>query len=240
VRSVWRQEHWRSRYQELKPAWTPSVVIYEELVRERVRGDGAVLDIGCGHADPLAQIGSSARLVCGVDRDPRALSANATVGARVAADAERLPFTSGSFRVVVLAWVFEHLEHPRPVIREIHRVLEPGGSMVFITPNALNYNTWLIRGVPNAFHPYLTARLYGRSSADTHVTRYRLNTVRRIGSLLSEEGFERERLIVNGDPTYIAVNEPMFRFACFVERIHDISLLQRARVHLIGAYRKVV
>jgi hypothetical protein len=95
-------------------------------------------------------------------------------------------------------------------------------------------------GGPNAFHPYLTARFSGRSSADTDGTRYRLSTVHRIGSLLSEEGFERERLIVNGDPTYIAVNEPMFNFACFVERIHDISLLQRARVHLIGGYRKEV
>jgi SAM-dependent methyltransferase len=232
------QEYWRRRYRERRPDWTPSAMIYRSLVRERVDPDGGLLDVGCGHVEVLADIGRPASFMVGVDRDPRAFIQDPAIGGRVAADAERLPFRSGSFRLVVMAWVFEHLDHPRLVLREVERALEPGGSLVFITPNALNYNAWLIRAVPNLFHAAFTKALYGRAATETFPTRYRFNSAGRIDSLLSDLGFARERLVLNGDPTYVAMNETSFRVACAVERVYDLPWFRRARVHLVGAYRK--
>ena len=89
---------------------------------------------------------------------------------------------------------------------------DPGGRVVFVTPNSWNYNSWLIGMVPNAFHAAFTSRLYGRRAEDTYPTRYRLNSIRRLGETLPHLGYERERVILNGDPTYIAFNEPLFRY----------------------------
>lgn len=60
----------------------------------------------------------------------------------------------------------------------------------------------------------------------------------RIESLFSTVGLRRERLILNGDPTYVVLNEPLFKVACFVEHIFDLRPFRRARAHIIGVYRK--
>jgi SAM-dependent methyltransferase len=136
-----------------------------------------------------------------------------------------------------MAWVLEHLPDPSRVFLEFRRVLTAGGGVVFVTPNSWNSNAWLIRMVPNAFHASFTVRLYGRPAEDTYPTRYRLNSLRRLRSTLPRIGYERERIILNGDPTYIAFNQPLFRPSVLLERLCDLPLLRRARVHIVGAYR---
>lgn len=46
-----------------------------------------------------------------------------------------LPYESESFDLVILSEVIEHLENFTPIIREIGRVLRPGGHFVMSTPN---------------------------------------------------------------------------------------------------------
>jgi hypothetical protein len=108
---------------------------------------------------------------------------------------------------------------------------------VFVTPNAWNYNAWLIRMVPNALHAFFTSRLYGRAADDTYPTRYRLNSLRRLRATLPGLGYQQERVILNGDPTYVALNEPLFRLAVQLERLYDLRPFRRARVHIVGVYR---
>jgi len=234
-----RQERWRARYAHLRPGWVPSTDIYAGLIDDRVDPESRVLDIGCGHSDLVRDQLVRAALVVGIDLDHAALVHNVTIDRAVVATAERLPFRDGSFDLVLLAWVLEHLVRPIRVFREIRRVLDRGGRVVFITPNAWNYNAWLIRAIPNALHPFFTRRLYGRDAADTFPTAYRCNSPGRIGRLLGGLGFERERLIGNGDPTYIGLTAPLFRLATLIEHVYDLPGLRRARVHLVGAYRKV-
>ncbi len=52
----------------------------------------------------------------------------------VAADAERLPFRTGSFDTVVASEVLEHLNYPDAVLRQAAGVLEASGSIVASTP----------------------------------------------------------------------------------------------------------
>jgi 2-polyprenyl-3-methyl-5-hydroxy-6-metoxy-1,4-benzoquinol methylase len=55
------------------------------------------------------------------------------------ASAEELPFASGSFGVVVIKHVVEHLLDPRKAILELGRVLAPGGILILSTPNLDSY-----------------------------------------------------------------------------------------------------
>ena len=55
-------------------------------------------------------------------------------GVDVAADAERLPFADGRFQRVECDAVLEHVRRPEQVMREIERVLAPGGFAHVVTP----------------------------------------------------------------------------------------------------------
>lgn len=233
-----RQERFRARYRQLRPGWRDSLTLYRELVAVQARPGFRVLDLGCGHADWLTPELERARLSVGVDVDLAALRRRQGHRVRVAADAERLPFRDGAFDVAVSAWLFEHLERPAEVLAELRRVLRPGGRLVFLTPNAWNYNIWLIRLVPNRLHGLLTRRLYGRLENDTYPVRYRLNSPRRLRCALSAAGFQPRELLLNGDPTYVGLNRPLFAAARVLERLLDLGPLRRARVHLIGVYER--
>ncbi len=73
------------------------------------------------------------------------------------ADATRVPFADGSFDVVLVNDIIEHLaEEPgRQMMRDVHRVLRPGGRLVLDTDNDAflfhrkgfrRLNDWLERG----------------------------------------------------------------------------------------------
>jgi SAM-dependent methyltransferase len=51
----------------------------------------------------------------------------------VTADLIRLPFPDGYFDAIVCGWVLEHLLDPRPGLRELARVLAPGGKVLILT-----------------------------------------------------------------------------------------------------------
>jgi ubiquinone/menaquinone biosynthesis C-methylase UbiE len=235
-----RQQYWRQIYKERRPEWDSSTTVYRRLIGEKVDETTRVLDIGCGHAGYLKEVYDRTPFSYGVDPDADALANNTTIKNTVLANAEDLPFEDEFFDVVALAWVLEHLEDPEQVFREIYRVLKPHGTVFFLTPNAWNYNVWLIRALPNASHQYLARRLYQRPEHDAFPTRYKMNSPTRVEKLLTKVGFERERLILNGDPSYISFSRPLFAVACFLERILDIGFAKKARVHIIGAYRKAV
>ena len=52
----------------------------------------------------------------------------------VLADAQRLPFKTGSLGFVIASEILEHLNHPEDAAAEIHRVLKKGGKSIISTP----------------------------------------------------------------------------------------------------------
>jgi len=221
----------------MRPGWQPAAILYRDMVRTAAPASSRVLEIGCGHKGFPIDAAAGARHV-GVDPDANAIKHHDSLLLRAAARGERLPFADGSFDLVCSAWVLEHVDMPRAFIKEIHRVLAPGGRFAFVTPNGRNPVTWLIRAIPNTLHPAIMRRIQHRDVRDTYPVRYRINTPKTVERIMSEAGFLREQLVLNGDPTYIALGPRSFRIAAAAERLFDVPGFTGARIHLVGLYRK--
>ncbi len=85
-----------------------------------------------------------------------------------------LPYAEGRFNLVTCAETIEHLERYRETIRQIYRVLKPGGMLIVTTPNVLNLRSRL-RGLAFGF-----ASLFGPLAAgerDVHKPSGHINPV---------------------------------------------------------------
>jgi SAM-dependent methyltransferase len=235
-----RQVAARRAYAFRCPGWTDSVTLYRRQLAEHASPRSRILDLGCGrlglHSDDIAF--ASRAEVIGVDPDHAALARNAVIPARVVATGESLPFTDAMFDIVASAWVLEHLALPGTVFAEVHRVLRPGGSFVFLTPNAWNYNAWLIRAVPNRWHGWFTERLYGRATKETYPTLYRANSASTLRRLLLAAGFRDVQFVFNGDPSYVAFNPLLYEVAVAAESLLSVPRLRNGRVHILGVARR--
>jgi SAM-dependent methyltransferase len=233
-----KQEFYRKKYKIINPTWIDSLEVYRQLVRNNITPSTYILDIGCGHGEVLAEIMKNTPHTYGVDPDAHALKKNTVIQNKYVGVVEQLPFADDFFDIIVLEWVLEHLPSPHQAFSEIYRVLKPNGRVIFITPNVWNYNVWMIRAIPNRFHSFFTKKLYDREEGDTYPVQYRINSVRAIHKILSKAGFTSGEIKLNGDPSYISFNNFLFYFAITLEKIHDLKIFNRARVHLIGEFRK--
>jgi SAM-dependent methyltransferase len=86
------------------------------------------LDLGCGDGPYRDALRARCELVVGCDVRPR------VAGPVVGASADRLPFRSGAFDVVLATQVLEHVSRPEAVAAEAARVLADGGWLVVSVP----------------------------------------------------------------------------------------------------------
>jgi SAM-dependent methyltransferase len=107
------------------------------LVEEGIWPDPRLrlLDIGCSFGIILRKLAAEAGYGVGVDFDHRSMGRPDERCAMVCADAESLPFASGSFDVVICNHVYEHTDDPARMLGEIDRVLSPKGVCYFAGPN---------------------------------------------------------------------------------------------------------
>lgn len=102
-------------------------------------GDAAtVLDVGCGNGIDLGGLAHRARCAVGVDLSmamAMASRVSAPTSVVAQADGQALPFASGSFDACWARAVLVHTRDPQRTVREIARVLRPGGRMVLSEPD---------------------------------------------------------------------------------------------------------
>lgn len=131
----------------LLPIYDPlSTLLGVERVHRRlleqadVRPGSRILEVGCGTGNlaVLAKRLAPAAEVTGIDPDPKALARARRKAQRRGvlvrfdlAYAEQLPFPDASFDRVLSALMLHHLgsQAKVPALREVRRVLKPGGSL---------------------------------------------------------------------------------------------------------------
>ena len=91
-----------------------------------------VMDLGCGAGDSVdlfRTINPDVHWVgVDVEESPEVTGRSRADAEFVTFDGEHLPFEDASFDFVYCKQVLEHVERPRELLREVARVLRPGGS----------------------------------------------------------------------------------------------------------------
>jgi SAM-dependent methyltransferase len=207
------RDHLREAFGDAAPehlAWQTTSPFVSERERELVRAaflplGARVLDLGCGEGATLVHLEAPDGAV-GVDLfEPKLeLARRVLPGCRfVAASAESLPFPDGAFDHVLVRDVVHHLEDPGPAMREIRRVLAPGGIVDVLEP--CRYNPLIAlhavtqpaeRGELRSTEPFLT-ELVGRIADVVWVERHQAMPLHRLvfhPTLGSPRAAERPRV----------------------------------------------
>jgi SAM-dependent methyltransferase len=101
---------------------------------DRIRG--RVLVDGCGVGMYLARLSQFAQQAVGLDIEhERTIQAQQESEQVVCGAGEQLPFPNNWFDLVLSHEVLEHVQNDHAAIREIVRVLRPGGRLVLFVPN---------------------------------------------------------------------------------------------------------
>ena len=131
-----RAADWDSRFPDDGPAYAAAVA---EL---GLRAGDRVLDAGCGTGRALpplrAAVGRSG-VVVGADLTPAMLKAAVRAGRGregqlLLADVAALPLRSESLDAVFAAGLIAHLPQPEENLRELARVVRPGGTLALFHP----------------------------------------------------------------------------------------------------------
>jgi len=139
-----------------------------------------VLDLGCGIGNDGARFARAGASVTGVDLAERAVelarrnfALRGLEGSFARMDGEALSFPDASFDLVYCHTVLHFTPHPERMVREIHRVLRPGGEAILMMVNRRSWLRFLHRlakveidhlGAP-VFH-WFTAEEFGRLLED--------------------------------------------------------------------------
>lgn len=143
-------------------------------------GAGRLLDVGCGFGDFLLSARKCGFEPFGTELEPdQARRAAAASGADVrAGEPDKCSFEPGSFDVVTMWHVLEHMEDPLGTLRAVRSLLKPGGLAVVAVPDA---GSW-------------AARLFGGYWAGYDMPRHLLDFSRQtLEATLARAGFRTEQ-----------------------------------------------
>jgi SAM-dependent methyltransferase len=125
-------QEWHERYLQ-QASWTVSLrkYLYEN---SKIARANSILEVGCGTGAILAELsGLFSSRVFGLDIDRGNLelaAVNAPEAFLLEADGNLLPFSTGSFDMVVCHYLLLWLAKPLQVLQEMKRVIRPGGEIL--------------------------------------------------------------------------------------------------------------
>lgn len=120
------------------------------VAQDYIQGD--VLEVGCGEGRGIDLVLPRAQSYTAIDKIANVIDQLRTkypTGKFHSGNIPPLaPFTDNSFDVVITFQVIEHIQDDVSFLKEIHRVMKPGGLAIITTPNrpmSLSRNPWHIR-----------------------------------------------------------------------------------------------
>jgi SAM-dependent methyltransferase len=102
--------------------------------------EGRVVDVGCGMQPYRHLLGAKVTAYVGVDRKGPFTAPD------IEGDAMSLPLPDATFDAALCTQVLEHVTDPLRVLKELSRVLRPGGTLILTCPG-----TWPLHECPHDF-----------------------------------------------------------------------------------------
>ncbi|MGB2607330.1 MAG: class I SAM-dependent methyltransferase [Candidatus Sulfotelmatobacter sp.] len=176
--------------------WAAKSEAYASLISAHLSADTVWLDAGCGcrllesDMDPLEDwLAGHCRTIVGMDVS---VTSNRNIKLIVQGSLYELPFADNSLDLITCRMVVEHLAQPGAAFAESARCLRPGGALVVITPNLLNYailgNAVAAKVLPEKLRLRIVHALDSRADEDIFPVRYRANTMPRLVRSLNVSG----------------------------------------------------
>lgn len=176
---------------------------------KKYKSGTTLLDIGCGEGFFLSNVSQAGYTGKGIE-----ISQNAAAYARKefgldveATSFEELRFPENYFDVITLWQVLEHVPYPLMVLKEVHRILKPGGLLATSTPN--------IEGI--------LAKIFRRrwwNIRRLHINQF---TTKTLTDMLNRAGFKN--VFSTGYKEYISLSMlviPLLKHSEIYERAKDV------------------
>ncbi len=183
LRQAYTEEYyspWEGQAQARSRIWRGRL----DSIAGRVTPPGKLLDVGCGTGDFLDLARQQGWEVTGTEYSEYAAARGQARGLRIAqGEVWEARFGGDTFDLVTCWHVIEHVTDPRQVVREMYRVLRPGGWLFLATPNV---NDHIFRSA------YMMVKgrrpqLYEPHERELHLFHFSKNTLR---SLVQSARFE--------------------------------------------------
>ena len=149
------------RWASLRRLWHRLMGNYHDRVIAKAHG--RVLDVGCGYGKFLLPLKEKGCEVYGLEVNPKCVEFCRAAGLSVSSGTiEEAHVADASLDCVILSQVLEHVGSPTQTLKEIHRLLKPGGRVFVFCPNGDGYlrdlfgKNWHGWHIP--FHLYVFTR----------------------------------------------------------------------------------
>lgn len=237
----WQQDYLRRYYS--KKNWIDGTSEFWEMIRAGAPADTEVLELGCGPDNPTTRfLAETFRAVDGLDIDEDGCNRNPSLRKAYVYDGVTWPMADESYGLIVSDYVLEHVEHPAALIREIKRVLKPGGVFIFRTPCLWHYVCLAARLTPHSLHMRLAnwLRNLPAEAEDPYPTYYRMNSRQKLRRLFAQEGFLRKEFrSIEREPAYGLSLKPLFLLFMLYERVvNSDEIFAFARSNILGVFQK--
>ena len=124
--SLGQDPRWRrflvSRTDAIPGSWVLDVAAGTQLVSRELAARKRVRVVALDQSEPMLVVG----------REPTRLAGLQDLIHAVVGRAERLPFADGTFASVTLTYLLRYVDDPGETVRELVRVLSPGGSIAML------------------------------------------------------------------------------------------------------------
>jgi SAM-dependent methyltransferase len=230
------------QYYYSDPAFIDGTTQFHRFCRDHIHSGARILEVGAGPTNRTSEYLATIGTVVGVDVSDEVMG-NRSLAAADVYDGRILPYQNASFDNCVSNYVLEHVVDPQEHFRQIARVLRPGGTYCFRTPNLLHYITMASWLLPHSMHLRFANQLRGLSNEhhEPYPTLYRSNTRHAIGRMCRYADLDlADLLCIEKEPLYGRAHSLLFFPMMLYERlVNRTRILEGFRVNILGCARRV-